>query len=813
MKAVRRSGGRRRRYTLLGGLIAGLTGVFAFAIPASAQAQEPWACDNVAYVTQFDNQSPEEGTTFNRADILPDGTVDLVPLGVFGGGQLNAIGFRAQDGLMYGFFNNPDGDNAIIRISQNANGEPVFENMGLPAASPVQGTVTGMVMADGRYAIQGGDDTAIFDVSGDQAVLDQTLTAAVSGEVPGGDWAVNPVDGEIYHGESTVHDGDPANGDLWRYEIQGNTLVRAERVSDTVAGGAQWFVADGTYFSYLNGNDPAFPDAAGIYRTDLETGEVTKVADGPPLSNVDGASCANNLEVTKDADPRTVVAGSEVTYTYTVTSRGLFENPVEFVDQLPAGMTFVPGGVTVAGTSGSQFDTPNVSNGTLELSGTMAPGASATITATVAVAPDIGCGIDVENQAEATMSAEGLPPVTIVSDDPTTLDEVGDPTTIGVECEADLAIAKSAPGTVDPGGQIEWTITVTNNGPSASSGSTVTDTIPAGVTNAATSTPGCNVAGDTVTCTLGELAPGASTEIVVIGQAPETFSTQVENEATVEGNEDDPDPGNDTDTSTTGTRGPMTDLTVSKSGPGRVDPGGQIDWTITVINNGPDPSSGSTVTDTLPARVSDAATSTPGCSISGRTVECAVGALAAGASTEIALTATAPERPRTRFNNRVTVEGNEPDPEPGNDNDRTEHRTRKGGNGGGKPRLKIAKRAGTSTARPGEVVSYRIRVRNRGRAAARRVRVCDRLPSGLRLMKARGAKSNAKRACWRIRRLGAGRKRTFRVTAKVRTSTDSGRVRNRASVNARNARRARDKAGVKVRPAPGACPAKAQAAC
>lgn len=807
MKAVRRSDGRRRRYSLLGGLIAGLAGLFAFAIPAAAQAQEPWACDNTPYVTQFDTTGTGGDTLFLRADLQPDGTVDLNQLGELEDENLNAIGFRAQDGFIYAFNRTTD---EIMRISQDANGAPVFDSIGLPANSPITDTVTGMILADGTYMIWSGDNGAIFDVSGNQAVLLEELTAGVSGEVPGGDFAVNPVDGEIYHGQVEDQDGDPANGDLWRYELDlaAGTLTRAERVSDTVAGGAQWFVSDGTYFSYLNGTDPAFPNVAGVYRTDLATGEVDQVATGPVLQQVDGTSCANTLAVKKDANPRTVVAGSEVTYTYTVTSQGLFENPVDFVDQLPAGMTFVPGGVTVE----PQFGTANVSNGTLEVSGTIAPGETVTITATVAVAPDIGCGIDVENQAEATMSAEGLPPVTIVSDDPTT-PEVDDPTTVGVECQSDLALAKSGPGTVDPGGQIEWTIAVTNNGPSTSSGSTVTDTVPDGVTNAATSTPGCNVAGDTVTCTLGAIAAGASTEIVVTGDAPTTFSTQVENEATVEGNEPDPDPDNDTDTSTTSTRGPMSDLEVSKSGPGRVDPGGEIAWTITVTNNGPDPSSGSTVTDTLPARVSDGATSTPGCNVSGRTVECTVGALAVGTSTEIALTATAPQRPRTQFNNRVTVDGNEPDTDPGNDNDRTEHRTRRGGKGGGKPRLAIAKRAGTKTARPGEVVDYRIRVRNRGRKAARRVRVCDRLPSGLRLMKARGAKSNAKRACWTLKRLGAGKKRTFRVTAKVKTSTDSGRVRNRASVNARNARRARDKAGVKVRPAPGACPSKAQAAC
>ena len=47
---------------------------------------------------------------------------------------------------------------------------------------------------------------------------------------------------------------------------------------------------------------------------------------------------------------------------------------------------------------------------------------------------------------------------------------------------ADLALTKSAPASVVPGNPLAWTLTVTNNGPAASNGAQVTDTLPAGVT-------------------------------------------------------------------------------------------------------------------------------------------------------------------------------------------------------------------------------------------------------------------------------------------------------------------------------------------
>ncbi len=110
-----------------------------------------------------------------------------------------------------------------------------------------------------------------------------------------------------------------------------------------------------------------------------------------------------------------------------------------------------------------------------------------------------------------------------------------------------LALTKSAtPTMADPGGKITYKLTVTNNGPGNSSGYALKDTLPAGVTNAATTSAGCSVAGLTVVCAGAPLAAGASVTDTITVNAPNPFTAPITNTATVTANETDPNPANNT---------------------------------------------------------------------------------------------------------------------------------------------------------------------------------------------------------------------------------------------------------------------------
>jgi uncharacterized repeat protein (TIGR01451 family) len=119
---------------------------------------------------------------------------------------------------------------------------------------------------------------------------------------------------------------------------------------------------------------------------------------------------------------------------------------------------------------------------------------------------------------------------------------------------SDLAITKAdAPDPVAVGGSLTYTLTVTNNGPDPSTDSTVTDTLPPGVTfvSATPSQGACSDAAGTVTCTLGPLAVGASATIQIVVTAEATALSPLSDTATVTGVETDPAAANNSATAET----------------------------------------------------------------------------------------------------------------------------------------------------------------------------------------------------------------------------------------------------------------------
>src|SRR5439155_16004960 len=75
---------------------------------------------------------------------------------------------------------------------------------------------------------------------------------------------------------------------------------------------------------------------------------------------------------------------------------------------------------------------------------------------------------------------------------------------------ADLAITKSVPGEATSGTDITYHLTVTNNGPTTSSGGTVTDILPAQVRFKSASAGCAFTAPSPVSCSFGPLAPNLS---------------------------------------------------------------------------------------------------------------------------------------------------------------------------------------------------------------------------------------------------------------------------------------------------------------
>ena len=112
-----------------------------------------------------------------------------------------------------------------------------------------------------------------------------------------------------------------------------------------------------------------------------------------------------------------------------------------------------------------------------------------------------------------------------------------------------------------------------------------------------------------------------------------------------------------------------TDLSVTKvdsADPSRA--GRNLTYTLTVVNNGPNPATGVTVTDTLPAGISARSSTASQGSCSGTgPVTCALGDLASGASATVTIVIRPSEA--GTITNTASVSGNQPDP-----NTRQQHR-------------------------------------------------------------------------------------------------------------------------------------------
>src|SRR5207248_1889598 len=203
-----------------------------------------------------------------------------------------------------------------------------------------------------------------------------------------------------------------------------------------------------------------------------------------------------------------------------------------------------------------------------------------------------------------------------------------------VNASADLTIAKAAPASAiagDPAG-FDYTLTVTNNGPSTHTGGvSVSDTLPTGTTFQATgSSTDCSASGQVVSCSRSvTIASGLSTVFTVhvtVGAAVAN-GTILDNSATVSstGTAEGSTSNNASNTTHT-TVNASADLTIAKSAPASTtagDPAG-FDYTLTVTNNGPSTHTGGvSVSDTLPTGTTFQATgSSTDCSASGQVVSC-----------------------------------------------------------------------------------------------------------------------------------------------------------------------------------------------
>jgi len=111
---------------------------------------------------------------------------------------------------------------------------------------------------------------------------------------------------------------------------------------------------------------------------------------------------------------------------------------------------------------------------------------------------------------------------------------------------ADLAVVKTGPALVTEGHDLTYHLAAANNGPAAATGVVVSDTLPSNSTFVSASA-GCTAAAGVVTCTVGNLASGASAGFDITVTAG-SAGTSLTDTASIDGDQFDPNLANNTST-------------------------------------------------------------------------------------------------------------------------------------------------------------------------------------------------------------------------------------------------------------------------
>ncbi|MFY9561900.1 MAG: C25 family cysteine peptidase, partial [Terriglobales bacterium] len=310
---------------------------------------------------------------------------------------------------------------------------------------------------------------------------------------------------------------------------------------------------------------------------------------------------AVDLGVANSGAPSPVNAGNNITYTQTVTNRGPSNAAtVSFTQAVPANSTFF----SITPPAGWACVTPAV-------------GATGNITCTIATLPPATTA----NFTVAVRVNPGTPAGTIISDTATVTTTTNDTVdtnnsatvniAVGGAGQADLRVTNvGVPDPVTAGNNITYTQIATNGGsanalPVIFSGATPANTTFVSLTApvgwaCVTPPPGGTGA---ISCSIGTLNNGASATFVVVVKVNSNtpFGTLINDTATITSGTPDPNPGNNSASSSIAV-GTSADLSItSADSPDPVIAGTNITYTQTLTNPGPSNAANVTFTEAIPA--------------------------------------------------------------------------------------------------------------------------------------------------------------------------------------------------------------------
>jgi uncharacterized repeat protein (TIGR01451 family) len=472
-----------------------------------------------------------------------------------------------------------------------------------------------------------------------------------------------------------------------------------------------------------------------------------------------------DLSLTKVVDNSTPDVGSNLVFTLTVSNAGPSDaTGVSVTDLLPTGYTYVSDDSAGAYDSGT---------GVWTVGGITASGS-----AVLNITASVNAGGDYTNTAEVTAAGESDPDST-PNNGVTTEDDYAEVTTTPVPV-ADLSLSKVVDNaTPDVGGNVVFTLTVTNDGPSDATGVSVTDFLPTGYTYVSDDGAGAYNSGTGV-WTVGGITAGGNAVLNITASVNTSGDYTNTAEVTAAG-ESDPDstPNNGVTTEddyaeATTTPVQVADLALAKVVDNATpDVGGNVVFTLTVTNGGPSDATGVTVTDLLPTGYTYVSDDGAGAYNSGTGVWTVGGVTASGSAV---LNITASVNPNGDYTNtaEVTAAGeSDPDSTPNNgvttEDDYAEATTT--------PvqiaDLSLAKVVDNATPDVGSNVVFTLTVTNDGPSDATGVSVTDLLPAGYTYVSDDSAGAyNSGTGVWTVGGITSSGNAVLNITASVNASGD-----------------------------------------
>src|SRR5579871_3307295 len=372
-----------------------------------------------------------------------------------------------------------------------------------------------------------------------------------------------------------------ASGTSWTCSVSGQ-VVSCSR-SDSLAAGASYSTI--TITANVLQSAPS---------TIVNTARVSGGGAVDPLKNssTDTANVVSSadLGVTDVASPNPVSAGSNITYTQTVTNNGpsAADNAV-FVATIPANTTFV----SIAAPTGWSCIMP-------------APGGTGTVTCN-----DVGMAVGSSQFTMVVNVNSGTANGTVVTGAVSVGSSVSDPnsannkasatTVVGTTANAELTVTNAAsPNPVQVGGNITYTQVVTNTGTAAATGATFTESTPANTTFVSITPPaGWNCAGFPPLCTAtGSVAAGSSGTFNVVYKV--TGGTTISDTVTVNATNQAFGANSASAIDVVATSNQADLALTTTATPVAVFPGNNITYTQAITNNGPAAATGASFTEATP---------------------------------------------------------------------------------------------------------------------------------------------------------------------------------------------------------------------